>query len=82
MPGNGPNNCNARCSKLEDNMCTAKNETTFDLGADNLGLTIGSNNASINPAYYDFAKGNSSRIFCKILTTNYHYFSLCALLFQ
>ena len=57
VPGNGPNNCNARCSKVVDNMCTAKNETTFDLGADNLGMTIGSSNATLNPAFHDFAKG-------------------------
>ena len=62
MPGNGPNNCNNRCSKMVDNMCTAKNETTFDLEADNLGTTIGSNNASLNPAFHDFAKGNKKRI--------------------
>ena len=55
MPGNGPNNCNARCSKLENNLCTAKTDPTFDLGAEKLGSTICSSNATVNPAYHDFA---------------------------
>ena len=57
VPGNGPNNCNGRCSKLENNLCTAKTEATFDLGAEKLGSTICSNNATVNPAYHDFANG-------------------------